>query len=324
MSRPIDLVVKADISGLEKYSYSKLSSIWQCPYAYDLTYNRRIAGDQNGFAECGSLVHLVLEKYFKGELLQFELKDYFLSQFDSCVPNGVKLITSTRFPVDLTEKYKTQICSFLETFHGFKVGNKKIEVIEVEKQFTFVVNLEGTEFLFTGILDIVGKDKDGNYYILDHKSKADFKTDEERKEYSKQLYAYSMYVKHHYGKFPKAIVFDMFRANKLDVIPFSLAEYSNALLWIKSSVKRINDEELFLPLDFSSDLKQFQKWKEEYDNIGLSYSGPAADANIKSSYRASKKSIEDKLFFCMNLCNHSELCDAWKEAQQKYEEIVSE
>lgn len=317
-----NLTVETDISGLDKYSYSKLSTICQCPYAYDLTYNRNIRGEQNGFSECGSFVHSILEKFFKGDLLQFELKDYFIQNFDDNVPNGVKLITASGFSVDLTEKYKAQISDFLDSFDGFVVGNRKLEIVGVERQFTFVIKLGEKRFVFTGILDVIAKDKDDEYYILDHKSKSGFKTEEERNEYAKQLYVYSTYIKHNYGKYPKAIIFDMFRVKKLDVIDFNLKEYDAALTWLANSIEAAESEELFLPLDFSEELNEFNKRKEEYNNLALSYASEESDSDTRTSYREAKKGVEDKLFFCMNLCNHSDLCDAWKDAQKTYEEIL--
>lgn len=312
------LKVKEDITGLTRYSYSKLSSIWQCPYAFDLSYNFGKKGEQNSFAECGSFVHEILEKYLKGELLQCELKDFFLQGFNDAVPNGVKLITSTGYSVDLTQKYIDQISDFFEDFDGFFVNGERLKIIGIEKQFTYVMELDSKPFILTGILDVVAQDDAGEYYILDHKSKSGFKSKEERDSYAKQLYIYSVYVKHEYGKFPKAIIFDMFRTGELEYIPFDEKEYENALNWMAESIDTIINEELFLPVDFTEELKKYEIAKTAYDYLPYSYEGAKADAATRARYRDAKKEIEDKLFFCMNLCNHRELCDTWKQAQSEY------
>lgn len=319
-----ELIVREDITGLNRFSYSKLSSIWQCPYLYDLSYNYGKRGEQNCFAECGSFVHEILEKYLKGDLLQCELKDYFLQGFAEAVPDGVKLVTSNGFSVDLTEKYLSQISEFLEDFDGFSLNDEKLEVIGIEKQFTYVIEVDGREMILTGILDVIAKDSHDNYYIIDHKSKAGFSSEEERSSYAKQLYIYSIYVKEKYGKFPKAILFDMFRIHEMDVIPFKEEDFESALTWIVDTVQKISNEELFLPVDFSGELEEFAAAKAEYDNLPYSYNGREMDAATKVKYRETKKNLEDKLFFCMNLCNHRELCDAWKQAQGEYKTIMEE
>ena len=321
----IEASVKSDITGLDRFSFSKMSSIRQCPYSYDLSYNYHKRGEQNCFAECGSFVHEILEKYLKGELLQCELKDYFLSKFEETVPNGVNLITSSGYSVPLTDKYINQIASFLENFDGFYIGGKKLDVLGVEKKFTYVLSLEqkgkSIPFILTGVLDVVGKDHDGNLYILDHKSKAGFKTKEERSEYARQLYLYSIYVKHEYGDFPKAIIFDMFRIDKLDIIPFNKKAYDEALEWAAESVAKAQNEELFLPIDFSVEIENFRKAKSHYDDLEYDYAGRQNDRKVRAWYREARKSLEDKLFFCMNLCDHKDVCDTWRQAQAEYLEI---
>lgn len=324
----IQAKVVGDITDAERYSFSKLSSIWQCPYSYDLSYNYGKKGEQNCFAECGSFVHEIIEKYLRGELLQFELKDYFLENFKEAVPGGIALSTAKGYSVPLTQKYIDQISDFLEKFDGFYIDGHKLEVIDVEKKFVYVLEIadetRSTPIILTGILDVVAKDVEGNLYILDHKSKAGFKNKEERDFYARQLYLYSIYIKHKFGKYPKALVFDMFRIGSMEVIPFSKKSYEEALQWAVKSIDKITQDELFLPVDFSKLLSEFRQSKAEYDELSYSYQGDRHDSQVKRTYRETKEKLEDSFFFCMNLCNHRELCDSWKTAQSEYLEILED
>jgi len=48
-----------------KYSYSQLSSFSECPFAYYLKHIEGVNEQSNGFAEQGSLIHDILDKWAK-------------------------------------------------------------------------------------------------------------------------------------------------------------------------------------------------------------------------------------------------------------------
>ena len=70
---------------VERYSFSKLSSWWTCPYGYFLRYIEHKAGIGNAFASYGTLVHEIMEKYAKGEVELWDLPQMFEWLFDSAV-----------------------------------------------------------------------------------------------------------------------------------------------------------------------------------------------------------------------------------------------
>lgn len=249
--------------------------------------------------------------------------DYFLDNFKRDVPNGVKLKLPTGFTLDLTKNYKTQITEFLNNFSGFTVDGKQIDIIGVEKNFLMVVQFGDKKIIFNGIIDVVGKDNEDNYYILDHKSKKEFKDESERQEYARQLYLYSIYIKNTYGKYPVKLVFDMFRSQNLDIIDFLQDDFDKAVEWVERSVNKIESEELFLPIDFNEDLKSFEKAKGEINDLKYSFDTPKDTKTIKAKCKTIHEALKDKMFFCGNLCGHSEMCANWQATLSKYQEILN-
>ena len=269
------------------YSFSKLSSIDNCPYQYYLQYvkecgackwyaskskicenkeciyfgrtveensccNKYVGYDSsdNAFSHCGSLVHEILEGYAKGKFDTEELAELFELYFDDYVKSD--------FPFSLREKYYDSSIDYLKNFTGFD----GYDIIGSE--IYFVIELDGG-VLFRGIIDLLLRDKkDGRFIICDYKSKSSFKSKQEKAEYVRQLYLYSMYVMKEYGEFPKELVFILFR--KQDYVTFEFKEelLEEAKEWAHKQIKKINDRKEF-------------------------------EANPKG-------------FFCWNLCNYSKSC----------------
>ncbi len=208
------------------YSYSKLNSIWNCPYAFYLNYIKKDKDKiGNGFSDCGLFVHSIMEKYLSQKLTKDELIPYFEKNWGKYVSNGVMLYTNNR-TLNLTEKYYNQCHQFLEnidtisSYLGFDV-----EVVDVEKKFFQDIIINGQKVNINGIIDLIVKDNDGNYLILDWKSKDDFKDDEELHEYSRQLYMYSHYIEQTYGVVPVKIGFLQFRSDKKVIVDFNIDDY---------------------------------------------------------------------------------------------------
>ena len=68
------------------YSFSKIKTFYTCKYQYYMNYvlpiEQRPKKHENAFAQYGSFVHEILEKFFSGELAEFELTDYYAENFD--------------------------------------------------------------------------------------------------------------------------------------------------------------------------------------------------------------------------------------------------
>ena len=213
---------------LERYSFSKLSSWYTCPLMWKYTYIDNKPQDENAFAQYGTFVHSILERYAKGELDFAELSDIYENEYKDNV--------TVEFPpnsfVDLSERYYEQGKDFFNQFWGY--SDKKI--IAAEEKF----EIELDDFIFNGIIDLVFEE-DGNLIIRDYKSKAKFKSRAELKEYARQMYLYSLYVKEKYGKYPSELQFLMFRTNELVSIEFSEDALREAIEWAKETVSQIRN-----------------------------------------------------------------------------------
>ena len=262
--------IKDNILDYDKYSYSKLNTYIQCPYSYKLSYINGEKGIDNGFALLGSLVHNILERYFNNEIAQFEMADIFIDEFEEKIPYGIK-IKFPEFTKDMTESYKQKCIEFLRNFDGFD----GLKIIDTEKEILLLLNSIGNNFLFHGFIDLLAKDENGDFYIIDFKSKSDLK-DEELDEYARQLYLYSMYIKYKYNVYPKELWFCLFKTNEIKKVKFNYFHYENSVEWMQKTIQQIKNEKDFKPKDLTL---------------------------IKD-----KKEREDKRFFCRNLCSYRNEC----------------
>ncbi|MCR5225548.1 MAG: PD-(D/E)XK nuclease family protein [Alphaproteobacteria bacterium] len=215
------------VSEKETYSFSKLNLFCTCPYAYKLRYINKVNGKTNAFAQYGTEVHSIMERYSKGVLTLFELVNTYDDEYKSAITEPFP-----EFFMDLATLYYNQGKEFLEQFQGYS----EYEIMGVEQNF----DIDLGEFIFTGIIDLVLKDKDNNLIILDYKSKSGFKSKKEQAEYARQLYLYSLYVKKKYGSYPSKLIFMMFRKQKRIEIDFNEKSLQEAIDWCKTVVKKIN------------------------------------------------------------------------------------
>lgn len=243
MDKNADYDVIMDAKGIDKYSFSKLSSIYQCPYEYYLYYNKKVPGENNSFAQVGSLTHEILEKYMNGKILQFEMKDLFLDSFDELIPNGVIMQVSDTFSKDLTQNYKDNCASYLENFNGFE-GYK---ILGTEQEFNLLMRIKDKTIILNGFIDLILQSDDGNFVVVDYKSKGAFKNKAEKKKYARQLYLYSIYIKYKYGEWPKKMWFEQFRINHQEIIEWNMEDFLETLDWIYDTVDLIEKEEFYVP-----------------------------------------------------------------------------
>lgn len=240
--------VLLDLKSIEKYSFSKLNSFHGCKYGYKLTYHDKKRGEENGFSQLGSFVHGILEDYLNEEILQFEMVSKFEEGFQENVPNGISSTTFSNktqktFVKDLTDSYKAQCVSFLDKFDGFHDHS----VLGVEEKFEILVKINDKMLILNGFIDVIIQDENGEIVIVDYKSKSAFKNKEEIRHYARQLYMYSIWIKHKYGKYPKELRFVQFRIDHEEKIPFNMEDFNETLDWIYKTSMEIEDEQFFEP-----------------------------------------------------------------------------
>ena len=215
-----------------KWSFSRLNSFYSCKHAWFRSYILKERGLGNSFANYGTMVHEIFEKYAKGQLEIFELSDEFEKQFESNVWD----FPPNRY-VDLCESYKNQGIDYFNNFDGFD----DYKILGVEKE----INFEIDGYKFIGYIDSLLENKEGNLIIQDFKSKASFKSKAEKKEYARQLYLYSIPIIEEYNKYPTKLIFNMFRKQNIVEIPFDIKALEEAKEWALNTIKLISKEEKF-------------------------------------------------------------------------------
>lgn len=229
-----------DLSGFEKYSYSKLSSFHTCPHSFMKRYINNEVGENNGFSIAGDVAHSIIEDYHKGNLSEYELYYEFEDRWDKAFENNKVTILTNNFKKDLTHIYKQQFTNYFAT----NTPNSEYNVIESETRFLFLLD---SNIMFEGRIDCVAVDENEEYTIIDNKSKGKWANDKERKEYLRQLYLYSIYVKYKYGKYPSKLVFNQFRICSVDVEMFDMEAYEESLKWMCDTIESIKSDTSYLP-----------------------------------------------------------------------------
>lgn len=218
-----------------RWSYSSANAFSSCPRMFYLTYLEGYDRLPNAFAEWGSFGHSILEKYYKGELALFDLSSYYKDHYKENV--------ETCFPPSRNNAMPNSYYNAgLAYFDAFEDPYQRDEILSVEQKFQ--KNIDGHDFV--GVVDLIVKDKDtGNIFIVDHKSKSKFKSNEELHNYLRQLYLYSLYINEAYNIEPSKLVFNMFRTQTVEEIPFDKKEQISAVDWFHKIVDTAYKEEDF-------------------------------------------------------------------------------
>lgn len=210
------------------FSFSRLNSFDNgCKYCWFEKYaNKRQDGVQNAFAEYGTLIHEILERVAKGEIMLWDMLGEFEKGFAEV----------SQFPplgkTNLREVYYRQGVEYLSEYKF----HDRYEIVSVEEKVDTDIN----GLKFTGFIDELLRDKDdGKLVVLDHKSKSKFKSKKEQKEYARQLYLYAYAVKEKYGEYPKMLMFNMFRHQIEVPIFFNEKDLEEAIGWAHDIVSRI-------------------------------------------------------------------------------------
>ena len=272
------------------WSYTSVNTFFTCPCAFKKLYLDGFPSVQNAFSEWGSLMHRILEKYYKKELDRSELVNEYVSNYSDYLKH--------RFPynqyTDLDEDYRRVGEEYLEYFTDLF---SEYELISVEDRFR--TTIEGIKFV--GIIDLLLKDENG-YVICDHKSKRSFRSKKEQAEYSRQLYLYAYHVHEKFGEFPKKLIFNMIRSEKGPVvIDFDKEKYDETINWLVDSVHKIYEE-----IDFPTCHEIAENEIEMFKQKALNF-----EMEPEESAKEIKK-LESKIkgfwFFCNNLCSASQQC----------------
>lgn len=223
------------------WSYSRIKTFYDCPFRWFLKYIRypREDWDSLFFSSYGSLMHDLLEKFYKNEITADNALALYLVNFKSKVPKTAPNPTVFR-------NYFNDGFNYLLSLTPIS-GN----IIEVEERAE--ADIRGIPF--TGFIDLEIEDNN-SLLIVDHKSRAlkprsnrkkPTKNDALLDEYLIQLYLYSEFCLQKHGKFPDYLCFNCFRTNTLIREPFIQEQHDRAIHWLTSKIEEIATEKDFEP-----------------------------------------------------------------------------
>lgn len=218
-----------------RYSYSQLSSFSECPFGYYLKNIEGIPDQSNGFAEQGSLIHDILDKWAKKELKKEDMaREYEKRYANEVVTSFPRMLTSKGY----AEKTYQQGLEYFENFDEFP----GYTVVSAEEKFEQPLKLtDGTTRPFIAFVDLVLRnDFTGGLVVMDHKSKSWAEFRRHRDEMYKQQYLYSYFVHEKYGEWPEANAFNLFKAEgKRDEREFSMDEFNETMQWATDAIHQI-------------------------------------------------------------------------------------
>lgn len=213
-----------------RWSYSRIHTYAMCPASFKMIYLDHCPKVDNAFGQFGSLCHSILEDYENGKLFEYELEDEFEQRWNEYVKCDFPLMWNG---ASMGAMYYEKGKAYFSAFEGYP-SNWEIIGAEIEAEF----EVGGRKVI--GFIDLLVRDKnDGKLIVVDHKSKAKFRTKKEQAEYAIQLYLYAKWVFDHYGEYPKELIFNMFREKVMVHIPFDEEHFADALRWVTETVDAI-------------------------------------------------------------------------------------
>lgn len=261
-----------------RWSFSKIAAFHQCPISFYLTYieNPGIDDELPGyFSEYGSLMHSILEQYYKGDLPEFCLADEWRSRYESEV-----IVAPPPFPKGFGEKNYNAAINYLENFTGLPDG---YDVISVEKKF--VIDIGG--YQVSGIADLVIGSTDGTEVIIvDHKTKSATSMKKEYQLYRKQLYLYAIWYKEWKGSYPTKLRFNMVKDGTYIDEDFDEAMVEETKKWFLDGIHAIEECDIFESWTTCIGAEDYSKAKEPYFCKNICGVNPSCERYQDCHYRS--------------------------------------
>ena len=158
-----------------KFSFSKINTFKNCPNKFLLKYKYGFPSlsEQNKGTQIGSIVHkLIYNSLVHNQNYDLLSLNELLTQFD--VEESAKPSIITSYNNFILSQYSPQ-----------SLANKEYIA---EHNFNFIYKIEDKEIEFNGDIDLLVKNDDNTYSIIDFKTNANI--DKEKENYYAQLYLY--------------------------------------------------------------------------------------------------------------------------------------
>ena len=219
---------------VDHVSFSQLTTVQDCPYQYYLLKMVGVEPVQNAFAEAGSLAHILLASWAKGELTKEELPIQWVQRFD-------KVVTAN-FPHYLATKgYRQKLFDAVLTYFAEFDGFPDYEILGVEKEFVSLIAGER----FVGIIDLLLRDrKTDDIVIVDFKTTSFASFRKSKDEMYRQLLLYAKYCTDQYGRPPAKLRFELIKEGTFDERVYNPKDYVAARLWAESIIEEMRKKEL--------------------------------------------------------------------------------
>lgn len=222
------------------WSYSRLTAYEHCPFSWYRRYIEGEAGEGSFYADNGKAMHEVFDALIKGKVSFEDAPSLYLEKYEAITAYVKQDIMDKTF--DTCINY---LCNIDENVLD------DYEVVGSEIKLDFLVH----DYHFTGFVDLLLRDKDGNLIIVDHKSSDHFlkkngepyaKTKEQFENYTKQMGLYCKGINQMYGEMPTKIVFHHFKNDGiLTVIPVNERLIEEAVAWCLGVIEKIYKDETF-------------------------------------------------------------------------------
>lgn len=223
-----------------RFSFSSASTFETCKHSWFLTYIEGNEREGNFFAEYGSFIHKIMEMFWREELEQFELADYYRENYQSnvvCLPPP--------YPVGMGDRYYEDGLTF---FSNLKFKRENFDVIFLEDKIDSVLG----EYNLVVKPDLVLRNKKtGKTILLDYKSSKPMKNgkwdDTKLAGYEKQLILYAHFIEKEMGiKIDEiALLFTRIPENPLYAIQMTPEKVQNVLSWFSETIEQIWEEDTF-------------------------------------------------------------------------------
>lgn len=256
------------------------------------------------YGQFGSFCHEILEKFFKGEMTEWDLAPYYEENYNE----KITLLPPASIGDTCYEKGLTY-------FSNFSFPDNKYEILGVEKRVEFTI----LKYNFVGYIDLLLRDKEtGEIIIVDHKSSTIkllkngnvSKGDAEHfLAFQRQLYLYSIPVIEEYGKVDR-LKWNMFKDGTEIEIPFNPDDQKATVDWTIETIAQIEQEAEFQPnpdFFYCCNLCSRRADYCPFKRLGMIY-----DGIYSKCY-----SLKNPAYFDYG-GSGIEICDEWKEDKQKF------
>jgi hypothetical protein len=202
---------------------------------FKYTYIDALPRTQNAFAEYGNLNHELIEEYFSGKLLSFELADEYEKRYNKSI-----ISSFPPYPAGMAENYYKEGLEFFENF-DFDISKYNILLMEDSIEYKHKnINLIVKP-------DAVLQDKEtGKITLLDFKTSklSGNKTYDNKKikEYTNQMYLYAYFIFQAKNIAIDNIKIWFLRNNIFQDIPIDQYKMQETIEWFENTVYNIGEE----------------------------------------------------------------------------------